>query len=247
MAQSVRIGSASTKGGSGKSQIAFQVATEAARAGCKTLILDCDERQNSIYVLSQALRGSTMPVVRTASYDKLLSRIAEGEREGFEYIFADCPPGDGQFVNLIVSQMDLVLVPVRGTTFDLHALINTIELLARTVDVSFPVELRAANALQKAAIVLNGLPTTATSAEMKDIKGALRQCGAGELEIIGILHERPAYVTALAKGLGVTEYGGDAEATKEVEQLFRKVRARMQRKAAAVESLSKSRKVGARK
>jgi len=247
MMRSVKVGAISTKGGSGKSHVTFQAAIEAGRSGLKTLVLDCDERQNSIQVLDQALRDTQMPVVRVAGYETIVARLAEAEREGFDFIFVDSPPGDSQLVNRIASLVDHILVPVRGTTFDLHALINTIDLLSTTVDLSQPAELRAGSCLPKAAVVLNGIPARASEAHMRDIRGALKECGAADLEIIGVLRERAAYVTALAKGLGVTEHGRDREAVKEVEQLFRKLRMRARDKVASIDRLPKARKSGVKK
>jgi chromosome partitioning protein len=244
MVHAAKFGVVSSKGGSGKSTSTVHPAIEAARVGFKTLILDCDTNQNSISEWAQALRRDPQPVIRSASFDTIAASIVEAEREGFEYIFIDTPPGSDRFISRVASIVDHILIPVRGTTFDLHALKNTIDMLATTVDLSLPEALRAPNSLAKAAIVLNAVSPRAPGSLFADVDGALAQCGAGGLEIIAVLRERAAYSSALARGVGVTESGRDAEAADEIQRMFKKLRARVRARQAAIEKLPGTKKVG---
>lgn len=237
MGHSATVGVIATKGGSGKSTLIAHLSVEAARAGFRTLVIDCDEGQNSLCVWAQAIRSAAAPVVRAGTRETVAAMIAEGRSEGFELVFIDTPARGGQLVNRVASLVEHVLVPVRGTTFDLQALANTIDLLATTVDATRPEALQVRNALEKSAIVLNGLPSRAPDRLIQDIEGALAQCGAGKLEIAGTLRERAAYTSALAKGFGVTELGKDVEAVKEIDGLFRKLRARVRAREAALQKL----------
>jgi hypothetical protein len=81
-----------------------------------------------------------------------------------------------QIVARVASLVDNILVLVRATMPDPHAMRNTVDLLRTTVAATEP-ELAAAPRRQ-AAIVLNGTPTRPSASWRSDIEGALAQCGA---------------------------------------------------------------------
>ncbi len=218
----------STKGGAGKSTTVAHLAMEAARKGFKTLVVDCDEAQTSIHVWAAALREGPAPVVRLGTYDSVAIRMAEAQHEGFDLCIVDTPPGGGRLVSLVANLVQHILVPVRVTTFDLHALRHTVDLLRMTADGSLPRDSQKLNALEKAVLVLNGLPSDAGDDFMEDVYGAIIECGAGDVEIIGNLCERRAYATTLARGVGVTESRRDRDAAAEIEELFANLRERIE-------------------
>src|SRR5262245_2101203 len=230
----------STKGGAGKSTAAAMVGIAAAGLGRKVRIIDCDTAQTSINVWARALRKGRPPEIMVGTYETIAPLLAEAERDGCDLVIVDVPPGGGQLVNRIASLVEHILIPVRVTTFDLHALRNTVDMLSTTVDASQPEQLQGRNALAKAAIVLNGVSPRAPKALFDDVNGALAACGAGDLEIIGTLCERAGYATSIAKGLGVTEDGRDAAAAEEVVALYERFRLRERRRASAVRKLAES-------
>jgi chromosome partitioning protein len=231
----------STKGGAGKSTLAAHFAIAASGKGRKALILDCDTEQTSIQVWASALRHEKLPVVRTGHHEAITEQIAKARGEGFDLVVIDVPPGGGQLVARVASLAEHILIPVRATTFDLHAMRNTVDLLRMTADNTEPAEVTCRNALGKAAIVLNGTPARPSAAWRRDIEGALAQCGAGGLDIVGSLADRAAYSAAIENGRGVTEERRDAKAVEEVMELYRSVAALERRRAAAI------RKAGGRK
>lgn len=224
----------STKGGAGKSTATVQLAVAAGGAGRNVLILDCDAAQTSIDVWAAALREADNPQIRTASYDSFARQLAEAEAQGFDLVVVDVPPGGGQLVARVASLVEHILIPVRATTFDLHAMRHTVDLLRTTVDDTEPEEIACRNALGKAAIVLNGIPSRPTASWRADIEGALAQCGAGGLDIVGTLADRTAYRASIESGLGVTEDGRDAKAVTEIMELYRNLVALERRRATAV-------------
>jgi chromosome partitioning protein len=227
----------STKGGAGKSTAAAHFAVAAAGSGRNVLVLDCDSAQTSIAVWADALRAEPGPGIRAATHDTFPRQLMEAARERIDLVVVDVPPGGGALVTRVASLVNLVLIPVKATTFDLHAMRHTVDLLRVTVDDTEPEALACRNALGKAAIVLNGTPPRPTASWRADIEGALAQCGAGALEILGALGERAAYRTSLESGLGVTEEGRDAKAVAEVMELHRNVLALERKRAAALRKL----------
>ena len=230
----------STKGGVGKSSITTHLAIAAAVTGEDVLVLDGDQAQNSIHVWAKALRDGGAPVIRKTSPETIERDLADATRQGFDYVFVDVPPGGGQLVTTISSLVEHILVPVRATTFDLHAMRNTVDLLRAAADNTEPRELAKRNALGKASIVLNAVPARVSASWMDDVKGALAQCGAGGLEIVGMLSDRAAYSAALANGHGVTEER-DAKANAEIEDLLQTVLAMSRKRAKALKKAGATR------
>ena len=230
----------STKGGVGKSSATTHLAIAMAGAGFDVLVLDGDQAQNSIHVWSKALRDSGAPVIRRTSPETIEQDLAGADKEGFDYVFVDVPPGGGQLVTTIASLVEHILIPVRATTFDLHAMRNTVDLLRAAADNTEPRDLAKRNALGKAAIVLNAVPARVSASWMDDVKGALAQCGAGGLEIVGMLSDRAAYSAALANGHGVTEER-DAKANAEIEDLLQTVLAMSRKRAKALKKAGATR------
>jgi len=237
----------STKGGAGKSTAAAMIGIAADGLGRKVRIIDCDAAQTSIHVWARALRKDRKPEIKLGAYETIGLALKEAEHEGCDLVIVDVPPGGGQLINRVASLVEHILIPVRVTTFDLHALRNTVELLGTTVDASQPEQLQSRNALAKAAIVLNGVSVRAPRALFDDVNGALAACGAGDLEILGMLCERAAYATSIAKGLGVTEDRRDQAAAEEVLALYERFRAREKRRAAAIRKLMDSGRGGERR
>lgn len=106
------------KGGSGKSTLTREIATLAAKAGLKTAIADMDpqgttsgwfqRRQNeapSLVKLDPASLGANL---RTLSAE-------------FDFLVVDTPPASPTFIPALLTQADMVLVPVRPTPDDLLA------------------------------------------------------------------------------------------------------------------------------
>lgn len=224
----------STKGGAGKSTASVQYAIAAVEQGRTPLIIDCDGSQTSIYVWASALRREKSPEIRTGSYDTIARQLAEAEDEGFDLVVIDVPPGGGQLVTRVASLVEHILIPVRATTFDLHAMRNTVDLLRTTVDDTQPSAIACRSALGKAAIVLNGTPARPSASWRSDIEGALAQCGAGGLDIVGAFADRAAYSASLASGRGVTEERRDPKAADEVIAMYKGVAALERRRAAAI-------------
>jgi chromosome partitioning protein len=224
----------STKGGAGKSTASVQFAIAAAGQGRAPLIIDCDSAQTSIHVWASALRQEKSPEIRTGTYDTIAQQLAEAAHQGFDLVIVDVPPGGGQIVARVASLVEHILIPVRATTFDLHAMRNTVDLLRDAADNTEPAEIRFTNALGKAAIVLNGTPVRPSASWRADIEGALAQCGAGGLDIVGALADRNAYRASIEGGRGVTEERRDAKAAEEVLALYRNLAALERRRTAAI-------------
>ena len=230
-----------TKGGAGKSSITVNLGVAAAGKRRRVFAIDCDKKQASVEFWARGLRTSDRPVVRVGEYETVADLISQAQRDNFDFIIIDCPPGGGDLVRRVAGLADHILIPVRPTAFDLDAVRHTVEMLRTTVDESQPEELQARTVLAKAAIVLNGVPTKHSKRLLDDVGGALEECGAGGLDIVGVLSERSAYASAIADGKGVTEDGRDPKAAEEITSLYDNLRARERKRAVPVKGVEDSR------
>ena len=161
--------------------------------------------------------------------------ITLGDRQASEFVTApEVHMHEMAESALVASLAEHILVPVRATTFDLHAMRNTVDLLRAAADNTEPAEVTCRNALGKAAIVLNGTPARPSASWRKDMMGALAQCGAGGLDVVGSLADRAAYSASIENGRGVTEEKRDPKAVEGIMELYRNVAGLERRRAAAI-------------
>ncbi len=209
-----------TKGGAGKSTIAVHLAIAAALRKRRPLIIDFDTNQTSILVWAKALRRKARtPAIQKGNVESL-ERDIEAARRKYDLVIIDVASGGGPLVQRLASIADHVLMPVRGSAFDIGATRNAIDLLRATADNTQPEEIAYRNALGKAAIVVNCAPKKQTAKWRDDLEKALEACGAGSIPIIGSLSDREAYSTSIEHGQGVTEDADDAKAVEEVLDLY---------------------------
>jgi chromosome partitioning protein len=226
------------KGGAGKSTTIAHLATALAASGEHPLIIDCDTSIGSLHIWGRVARaGQPAPTIVKADAETLDERLDEARIQGRKWVFVDVPAGGGDLVSRIASLADLVLIPVKSSSFDIAATKQTIDTLKRTTDDTLPVELAHRTAFAKAAIVLVAVPPRPTKTWEKDMDDALIGCGAKGIDVIGRLSDRAAFRTSLNQGQGVTEVGRDANAIQEVEDLLSEIRKRADARAAAIERI----------
>jgi chromosome partitioning protein len=204
-----------TKGGAGRSTLAINLAIAAASDGRRVLVVDCDAGQTSIHTWSSALREAPAPTVRVARHETLSAVIEAARKDGFELIVVDVPSSGDKVAQLAASMADHILVPVRASMFDLQALRDTVELLHVTADMSEPPRGHA-NALGKAAVVLNGVSPHASRAQIQDIRATVARYS---IDVVAQLGDRAAFARSLNDGEGVTEWDPGSPAAREIEKL----------------------------
>ena len=108
---------ASPKGGSGKSTSAVLLGTELAHAGAQVTMLDCDPNHS---LRLWAERGSLPPRITflsDVSESDIVRTIQKHDADGC-IVIVDLEGIASRLVSRAISQADLVLTPMRGTTLD---------------------------------------------------------------------------------------------------------------------------------
>lgn len=108
---------ASPKGGAGKSTTAILLATELALAGARTVLFDCDpNRSVSIWASRQAL-PKNIEFISDVGESEIIRAIKQHDTDG-KIVIVDLEGVASRLVSRAISQADLVITPMRGTTLD---------------------------------------------------------------------------------------------------------------------------------
>jgi len=194
-----------TKGGSGKSTLATNVAVQAEDAGKPVLVVDLDAQSSA--TLWGRQRGSKKPTVFEARPDKLDEIIRSAATLGVELIVIDTPSKTDAVQLAAIRAADLIICPVMVDLFSLAGLQDT----ARLIEM--------AGKLAACVAVINNLDEAGAAANIGEAAAVLKAIGMPMCPT-PIWH-RPAYTTAIKRGLSVTELGAKQKAaTDEIRELW---------------------------
>ena len=188
------------KGGSGKTTLAVHTAVAATDAGERVVVIDTDP-QKSATVWGNA-REAQHPVVATAAASELGRVIDAATKEQMTLAIVDTAPHAAPDATRIVRSVDLVVIPVRPTAFDIAAAGGAVEIV------------KAAGV--RAVFVLSACPFR--SPEIAETRAVLVDYGLpiAPIEII----DRRAFSRAVATGRAVTEFDSDSKAASEIRALW---------------------------
>lgn len=192
----------SQKGGSGKTTLALHLAVEAARRGCRTLLIDLDP-QASTAQWADRRTAAPVDIDVTSEHPPRLERALDAAaREGYAVAVIDTAPRADASALRAVSVAGQILVPCRPSILDLDAIAETLRLCG------------AVNA--ETSVVINAAPVRSrVVAEAEQAVGNLggKVCPA-------IVRERVAFRHALIDGRVAQEYEPDGAAAREIAALY---------------------------
>jgi chromosome partitioning protein len=206
------------KGGAGKTTLATNLATWAARQGLRVLLADADPQATARNWRERAPEDSgPLPVVAGADAGELgeLDTVAAGR---FDVVIIDGPPGltsDGpsKRVTAALQAAAVALIPVRPSAADVWASDTLVKYLAAHSDALEP--------LQAAYVVSAADSRTNVAEEVREaLEGRplpLLDAGTGD---------RVAYAEALGSGLSVMDLEPGGAAADEIDTLAREIQTR---------------------
>lgn len=190
----------SQKGGSGKTTLSVHTAVAATEAGERVVVIDTDPQKSATSWAS--VRSQDAPIVATVSTSELNDVITAARSDAMTLLIVDAAPHAAPAASRIAQAVDLVVIPVRPTAFDLAAVGNAVEIV------------KAANA--RAVFVLSACPFR--SPEIAETRAVLADYGlpVAPIEIT----DRRAFARAVASGRAVTEFESDGKAAEEIRALW---------------------------
>jgi chromosome partitioning protein len=116
----------SPKGGSGKTTLTSHLAVRAATAGCAPVaVMDADP-QGGLAGWRNARSANEPAFLDTAK--GLKAAVTAARRAGFTAVMIDTPPSLSETIAEVLTLADLVVIPVRPSPNDLHAVGGSVEL-----------------------------------------------------------------------------------------------------------------------
>lgn len=198
-----------SKGGTGKSTLAVNLAVAAYRGGLKTIIFDTDidgESGQESCMRWAKLRQEGSLVVRRASLARIGEAIAWAEKNGFDFIVIDTPGRDIAGMKRALDLADFMLTPSQPSPLDLQATAP----LRRLWSVS-----GTPASIALTMVIRETLPRTRNYVERYAEQGAV---------LPAIIGRRVQYLDAMERGLGVSEYRpgdiGDREMRRLLAAIF---------------------------
>lgn len=188
---------ASTKGGVGKTTLAAALAVRAAADKKRVALVDADGQQSLAFWYT--LRGAP-DNPKWLDTDCTAENIGLIGRDGYEYVLVDTPPALMEQIGEAVHVSDLVLIPVRPSVIDLHAVQATVEICE---------ELKA-----PFVFVLNHVDSERAANSADDV---LSKMGTVLPTRIGY---RRAYLNAMGAGKTGPEVERDAKCDEEINALW---------------------------
>jgi len=195
----------SRKGGAGKSTLAVHLATAAAAAGKRVMLVDMDPQRSSLEWARE--RRAEWPVVIEGRAGALFTTHRAAERQHVELLIVDTRSSADAEAAEAARLAELCLIVVRPNFFDLQPLGRTVQLVA--------------NMGRPGLFVLNQAPVRRNGVEPRVIRDAVHHlaCHGFDLAEVG-LRQRTAYQTAMWKGLGAQEDQPDSQAAFEINSLW---------------------------
>lgn len=193
----------SQKGGSGKTTIAVHLARAAVEAGYPTCLIDTDPQA------SAAAWGdwseAEEPAVITTPPARLGRTVEDAKKlEPNGVIIIDTPPNADVAAREAVKAADLVLVPCRPKTFDMHAVETTAGLVTSCGKAGY--------------VVFNAAPPRAPTL-FKEASVVVSRYG---LEIVPVMvAERAAFHHSTASGQTALQTEPSGKAAEEIRQLWK--------------------------
>ena len=203
---------ANTKGGVGKTTLAFLISVARARAGRDVWLVDADPQGSASTAATVRADGGREPVLACSAYPDARALGIQLRRQAskFEDVVIDVGGRDTEALRVALVLADTVLIPVQPRGLDIWAL----GAIAGLVEGA-----RSTRDGLRALAVIN-LADPGTSADNTDAASAVADFSALEV-VAGQLVRRKAFAAAAAHGMGIDELSpGDPKATSELEALI---------------------------
>jgi chromosome partitioning protein len=194
------------KGGAGKTTLAINLAVYAEQRGEMTLLVDIDPQRSC--AVWYRMRGSNKkPMVAEVLPDKLATIIDAARKHPIGLVIVDTAPHSTKDIVTAVALSDLIICPSQSSILDFAAMRDTAKVLV------------SCEALDKAAAVINNVPSRGAEETYQAAVGHFENCGFKVAPVF--VRSLRAFVKSLAVGQGVTEYeNGKNLGAEDIEQLW---------------------------
>lgn len=209
---------ANEKGGSGKSNIAINLAVKLFSLGEDILLIDSDP-QNSIRVFNDIRASKEVPLgfnCVNVFGDSLATQV-ELLQGKYETLIIDTAGRDCDEMREALSVSDILIIPTQPSDLDIAVLNKMIKLFKQYKQ--FKRDLKAFVVISKAS------PNPALQDKITALQSYIKDKNIDDLRLCkSVLYERELYRNAFSNGMGVVEYGKKSDnALKDFEGFFKEL------------------------
>lgn len=209
---------ANEKGGSGKSNIAINLAVKLFSLGEDIILIDSDP-QNSIRVFNDIRASKEVPLgfnCVSVFGDSLATQV-ELLQGKYETLIIDTAGRDCDEMREALSVSDILIIPTQPSDLDIAVLNKMIKLFKQYKQ--FKRDLKAFVVISKAS------PNPALQDKITALQSYIKDKNIDDLRLCkSVLYERELYRNAFSNGMGVVEYGKKSDnALKDFEGFFKEL------------------------
>lgn len=203
------------KGGTSKSTLAVNLATEFQQQGSKVIILETDPSVSTASQWAADRENTDQPGITTVRKTGRLGNTIDDLAAAYDAVIIDTAGKDSTELRSAAYRADLLLVPTSTTVADLDA---------TRIFLSWMDEARDMNPALKILIVISKAPTYWHSNHIETATNALAEIPEEiEFDLADtVIHHRNVYAQALSEGLSVVE-SDNPKAKAEIQLLAQEI------------------------
>jgi len=207
---------AGSKGGTGKTTLATNLAVEASARGKQILLLDADPQGSVSAWIEQRSEVCAYPIIHSVQkYGRgIANEVSRNLAKRYDHIIIDTGGHDSIEMRMAGLCANQVIIPIQPSQFDVW----TIKHMMKILD-----EWHLLNPELSGAFVINRAPTNYKAKSLKEIRDLLADENIPTLQTV--VYERDIYKRAAKNGKGVVEMHSEdnKKACNEIKDLFSEI------------------------
>lgn len=206
-----------TKGGSGKTTVAVNLAVGFSQKGYDVCIVDADAGQISCKWWAESRDDDKKHISVVQVPEKKFIREVKELDKRYDIIIIDGRPTQSDISDSITMVSDIVLVPVKHGLYELRAFENYLDIFDKVKDAK-----EGIGGDIKGFVLLNDIGVGQTT--KREMTEAVKEAiGESDMQLLDtVLYHRKIYADSPADGIGVIE-AKDKKAKAEVESLVEEI------------------------
>jgi len=184
-----------TKGGTGKSTTAINLATYLVNKKKDVILIDTDKRESVTRWVQDRAEDNKLALVNSAQLTKKVNQQMHDFGKKYEYVIVDTPGRDCQELRTAMLAADILLIPINPTQLVLDSMVDNLNIYIQSLDY---------NEKLNALTFLNTCHTNPRVKDREEATAFLSDFSKFKLLKTPIFY-RKVYSDIISEGKGITE------------------------------------------